>query len=114
MRPVWNGKPLGGGGRGWRSAHTTPPRPRSKRQAARECTAIQQALRTRALADQCWELHALIDDGSRDADMPSRGPQARPSGLVAGVSVRFYGMAAARVRQHRRALQRLAHVRATR
>jgi hypothetical protein len=29
--------------------------------AARECTAIQQALQTRALADQCWELHELID-----------------------------------------------------
>ena len=25
-----------------------------KRQAACECAAIQQALRTRALADQCW------------------------------------------------------------
>ena len=35
-----------------------------KRQAAQdlaawECAAIQQALQTRALADQCWELHAL-------------------------------------------------------
>ena len=27
--------------------------------AARECAAIQQALQTRALADQCWELHEL-------------------------------------------------------
>jgi hypothetical protein len=26
------------------------------------CAAIQQALRTRALADQCWELHELSDD----------------------------------------------------
>jgi DNA-binding transcriptional regulator PaaX len=45
-----------------------------KRQAARdlatqECAAIQQALQTRALADQCWELHELIDDSSQDADM---------------------------------------------
>ena len=35
-----------------------------KRQAAQdlaawECATIQQALQTRALADQCWELHAL-------------------------------------------------------
>ena len=38
--------------------------------AARECAAIQQALQTRARADQCWELHELIDDSRRDADMP--------------------------------------------
>src|SRR5262245_9604567 len=82
--------------------------------AAQECVVIQHALRTRALADQCWGLYALIDDGSRDADMPSQGPEARPLGLVAGASAHFYGMAAARVRQHRRALQRLAHVRAIR
>ena len=37
--------------------------------AARECTAIQQALRTRALAEQCWELHELIDACSRDRDI---------------------------------------------
>ena len=90
-----------------------------KRQAAQdlsacECAAIQQALQTRALADQCWELHALIDDWNRDTDMPQRGADGRPSGLVAGVSASFYGRAAARVREHRRALQRLAHVRATR
>ena len=82
--------------------------------AARECAAIQQALQTRALADQCWELHELIDDWSRDADMPHRVPEGRPSGLLAGASAHFYGVAAARVRRHRRALQRLAHVRATR
>jgi hypothetical protein len=82
--------------------------------AARECAAIQQALRTRALADQCWKLHGLIDDWSRDADMPRRGLEGHPSGLVAGASAHFYGVAAARVRRHRRALQRLAHVRATR
>ena len=81
--------------------------------AACECGAIQQALQTRALADQCWELHALIDDWSRDADMPQRVADGRPSGLVAGASASFYGMAAARIRQHRRALQRLVHVRAT-
>ena len=34
--------------------------------AARECAVIQQALQTRARADQCWELHTLIDDWSRD------------------------------------------------
>jgi ribosomal protein L21E len=90
-----------------------------KRQAAQdlaacECAAIQQALQTRALADQCWELHALIDDWSRDADMPHHVSEGRPSGLVAGVSTSFYGMATARGRRHRRALQRLAHVRATR
>ena len=82
--------------------------------AAHECAAIQQALQTRALADQCWELHELIDDWGRDADMPHRVPEGRPFGLLAGASASFYGMAAARVRRHRRALQRLAHVRATR
>ena len=75
---------------------------------------IQQALQTRALADQCWELHALIDDWSRDADMPQRVADGRPSGLVANASASFYGMAAARVRRHRRALQRLVQVWATR
>ena len=116
----------------WRRRHGMAVRPHSpsaaakqaayrarKRQAAqdlaaRECATIQQALQTRALADQCWELHALIDDWSRDADMPQRAAEGRPSGLVAGASANFYGMAAARVRRHRRALQRLAHVRATR
>jgi len=29
--------------------------------AVRECAAIQQALQTRARADQCWELHERID-----------------------------------------------------
>jgi hypothetical protein len=82
--------------------------------AARECATIQQALQTRALADQCWELHACIDDWSRDADMPHHVSEGRPSGLVAGVSTSFSGMAAARGRRHRRALQRLAQVRATR
>ena len=83
--------------------------------AARECAAIQQALQTRALADQCWELHALIDDvepGQRTCRAVAR--RAGTSGLLAGASASFYGAAAARVRQHRRALQRLAHVRATR
>ena len=82
--------------------------------AARECAALQQALLTRALADQCWELHALIDDWSQDADMPHHVSEGRPSGLVAGVNTSFYGMAAARGRRHRRALQRMAHVRAPR
>jgi hypothetical protein len=82
--------------------------------AAWECATIQQALQTRALADQCWEMYALIDENARDSDMPQRSPEARPPGLVVGASARFYGIAAARVRQHRRALQRLAHVRATR
>ena len=81
--------------------------------AARECAIIQQALQTRALADQCWELHARSDDWSRDADMPQRVSEGRPPGLVAGASASFYGRAAVRVRQHRRALQRLAHVRTT-
>ena len=82
--------------------------------AARECAAIQQALQTRARADQCWELHELIDAWSRDADMPHRAPESRPPGLLAGASTHFYGVAAARVRRHRRALQRLAHVKAAR
>ena len=82
--------------------------------AARACATIQQALQTRALADQSWELHALIDDWSRDADMPHHVAEGRPSGLVAGVSSSFYGMAAARGHRHRRALQRLVRVRATR
>ena len=81
--------------------------------AARECAAIQQSLHTRALADQCWERHTLIDDWSRDADMPTAccgGPPLRSRGRR---ERQLYGMAAARVRQHRRALQRLAHVKAT-
>ena len=46
-----------------------------KRQAAQdlaacECAAIQQALHTRARADQCWEMYALIDACGRDSDMP--------------------------------------------
>jgi hypothetical protein len=72
--------------------------------AACECAAIQQALQTRALADQCWEQYERIDDWSRDADMPQRVSDGHPSGLVAGVSASFYGIAAARVRRHRRAL----------
>ncbi|HEY5864621.1 MAG TPA: hypothetical protein VI542_03575, partial [Candidatus Tectomicrobia bacterium] len=82
--------------------------------AAQECAVIQQALHTRTLADQSWELYELIDDWSRDADMPSRGPASYPPELLAGASAYFSAMAAARVRRHRRALQRLAQVRATR
>jgi hypothetical protein len=85
-----------------------------KRSAACECAAIQQALRTRALADRSWELYELIDACSRDADMPHRGLEGRSPGHWADGSAHFYGMAAARVRRHRRALQRLAQVRATR
>ena len=81
--------------------------------AARECAAIQQALHTRARADQCWELHARIDDWSRDADMPQRVADGCLSGLAGAIAL-FPGVAAARERQHRRALQRLAHVKATR
>ena len=81
--------------------------------AARECATIQQALQTRALADQCWELHELIEAWSRDTDMPHRALEGRTPGLLADASASFYGTAAARVRRHRRALQRLAHVRAT-
>ena len=82
--------------------------------AARACAAIQQALQTRALADQSWELYELIDAWSRDPDMPRQVPAGRPPGPLAGTSAHLYGVAAARVRRHRRALQRLAHVRATR
>jgi hypothetical protein len=82
--------------------------------AARECAANQQALRTQALADQSWELHELIDACSRDADMLRRVPAGYHPELPAGVSAHFYGVAAARVRRHRRALQRLAQVQATR
>ena len=82
--------------------------------AARECAAIQQALQTRALADQSWELHELTDACSRDPDMPRLAPAGRPPGLLVGASAHFYGVAAARVRRHRRALQRLAHVKAAR
>ena len=45
--------------------------------AARECAAIQQALQTRALTDQSWELYERIDAWSRDADMPHRAPAGR-------------------------------------
>ena len=71
--------------------------------AARECAAIQQALRTRALADQSWELHELIDACSRDQDMPRGVLANHPPQLLAGASAYFDGMAAARVRRHRRA-----------
>ena len=126
MRPVWSGKPPGGAGRGWpcgphypsaaakQAAYRARKRQAAQDLAARECAAIQQALQTRALADQSWELYELIDACSRDPDMPRRAPAGRPPGLLAGASAHFYGMAAARVRRHRRALQRLAHVRATR
>ena len=77
--------------------------------AAQECAAIQQALRTRALADQSWERYELIDAWSRDPDMPHRVPAGRPSGLLAGASAHFYGVATARVRRHRLALRRRAH-----
>src|SRR5262245_11889520 len=82
--------------------------------ATQECAAIPQALQTQAGADQSWELYELIDACSRDADMPHHVPAGRPPGLLAGASVRFYGITAARMRQHQRALQRLACVRATR
>ena len=61
--------------------------------AARECAVIQQALQTRARADQSWELYELIDAWSRDADMPRRAPGGRPAGLLAGASALFYGAA---------------------
>jgi len=83
-------------------------------QAAYECAAIQQALQTRALADQSWELYELIDACSRDPDMPRQVPAGYPPELLAGASAHLYGVATTRVRRHRRALQRLAHVRATR
>ena len=82
MPRVWSGKRPGGAGTGWRcgphypsaaakqAAYRARKRQAAQDLAARECAAIQQALQTRALADQCWELHALIDDWSRDADMP--------------------------------------------
>ena len=60
--------------------------------AAQEWAAIQQALQTRARADQCWEMHDLIDAWSRDADMPRRAPAGRPAGLLAGTSAHFYGV----------------------
>ena len=71
------------------AAYRARKRQAAQELAARECAAIQQALQTRALADQCWELHALIDDWSRDADMPRRVPVGRPSGLLAGASAQL-------------------------
>ena len=89
-----------------------------KRQAARDlgarqCAVIQQALQTRARADQCWEMDALIDDSGRDSDMPRQAQEGRDTSLPSGAITIRYGAAAARIRQHRRALQRLAYVRAT-
>ena len=71
--------------------------------AARECAVIQQALQTRARADQCWEMYALIDDSGRDSDMPRQAQARREPRLPADALALFYGEAAARVRQHRRA-----------
>ena len=125
MRRVWSGKAA------WRRRQGMAVRPhppsaaakqsasRARKQqaaqalAARECAAIQQALRTRA--EQSWELAELIDACSRDPDMPHQVPEGCPSGLLAGACAHCDGVAwpPARVRWHRRALQRLAHVRAT-
>ena len=82
--------------------------------AARACAVIQQALQTRARADQCWEMDGLIDDSGRDRDMPRQAQEDRDTPLPAGTIAIFHGAAAARVRRHRRALQGLAHVRAPR
>ena len=90
MQRVWSGKPPGGAGTGWRcgphypsaaakqAAYRARKRQAAQDLAARECAAIQQALQTRARADQCWELHELIDAWSRDADMPQPGPGGPP------------------------------------
>ena len=82
--------------------------------AAQACAVIQQALHTRTLADQSWERYELIDACSRDPDMPRQIPSGCPPELLAGASAHFYGVAAARGRRDRLALQRLAQVRATR
>jgi hypothetical protein len=82
--------------------------------AARECAAIHQALQTRAWADQCWELQRLIDACDWDSNMACQTQERRDRCLPAGAIALFHGAAAARMRQHRRALQRLAHGRATR
>ena len=81
--------------------------------AARECAAIQQALQTRALADQCWELYEIIDACSRDPDMPRRGQEGSDTRPPVGTITIRSGAATVRVRRHRRVLQRRAHVRAT-
>jgi hypothetical protein len=81
--------------------------------ANRECAAIQQALQTRAQSDQCWEMYGLIDDRGRDSDMPRQAQEDRDTSLPAGAIAIFHGAAAARLRQHCRALQRRAHVKAT-
>ena len=89
MRRVWSGKAA------WRRRQGMAVRPhppsaaakqsasRARKQqaaqalAARECAAIQQALRTRA--EQSWELAELIDACSRDPDMPHQVPEGCPS-----------------------------------
>ena len=121
MRPVSSGKPPGVDGRDGGTAALSLGGCQASRLssaaaagcsgdlAARECAVIQQALQTRARADQCWEMYVLIDDSRHAAP----GASARKPGLPADALTLFYGAAAARVRQHRRALQRLAHVRAT-
>jgi hypothetical protein len=52
----------------------------------RECAAIQQALRTRVLVEQSWELYELIDACRRDPDMPRRVPVDRPPEFLVGAS----------------------------
>jgi hypothetical protein len=64
--------------------------------------------------DQCWEMYALIDENARDSDMPRQVQGDRKMYRPAGPITIHYGAAAVRVRHHGRALQRLAHVRATR
>ncbi|HEY5866391.1 MAG TPA: hypothetical protein VI542_12730 [Candidatus Tectomicrobia bacterium] len=61
------------------AAYRARKRQAAKDQAARECAAIQQALQTRALADQCWELYELIDAWSRDPDHAAPGLGGPPS-----------------------------------
>ena len=58
-------------------------------------------------------MYALIDESTRDSDMPRQAQGGRDTSRPAGAIAIRYGAAAARVRQHRRALQRLVHSRAT-
>ena len=126
MPRVSSGKRPGVDSMEWWYASTIPPRPPSKPPivcASGRAPGTWQPASVRRSSRPSTRGRGPIRAGSgtrssmtwsRDPDMPRRAPADRLPGLLAGTSAHFYGVAAACVRRHRRALQRLAHGRATR
>ena len=102
------GKPPGGAAHGMvvrphspaaatQAAYRARKRQVARDLAARECAAIGQALQTQAWADQRWEMSRLIDDSSRDSNMPRQVQVSRETGLPAGaIAIRYGAEARAR------------------